>query len=179
MLQDVNEIPPKLVTGSVHRYCMHKQTQKRRDSRQNFTADIRPNIISRAKIVLSRRRGFLNAHSKTFVTQCQASQAAHKLTFLPSTTAHAQTRAHHAQQTQGRCAYLLPTHGLCLLAEVAAGHHKAVLPDETVVGAGAPAAQKHRRPHPHALAEKFKPSYLMIRTPACAAQRSRKYIASI
>jgi hypothetical protein len=38
--------------------------------------------ITRAKIVLSRRRGFLNTNSTTFVTQCQASQASHKLTFL-------------------------------------------------------------------------------------------------
>jgi hypothetical protein len=47
------------------------------------------------------------------------------------------------------------------------------------VGAGAPAAQQHRRPHPHALAETFKHFifYDTIRTPACAAQRSRKYIA--
>jgi len=38
---------------------------------------------------------------------------------------------------------------------------------------------QHRRQHPHALAETFKHFifYDTIRTPACAAQRSRKYIA--
>lgn len=132
---------------------MHKQTQKRRASRQQITADRRPNFISRANIVLSRKQGLLNTPSKTLRTQ---SQASHTLTFLPLTTPHAQTHEHHAQQTQGTCKYLLPTHGLSLLAEVTAGHHKAVLPDETVVGAGAPAAQHHRRPHPNALAETFK-----------------------
>ena len=34
---------------------------------------------------------------------------------------------------------LLPAHGLSLLAEIAASHHQAILPDETVVGARAPA----------------------------------------
>jgi hypothetical protein len=36
-------------------------------------------------------------------------------------------------------ANLLPAHGLSLLAEIAASHHQAILPDETVVGARAPA----------------------------------------
>ena len=101
------------------------------------------NFISRANIVLSTKQGWFNTPSKTLIPQSQAPRTP---TFLPLKTVHAQTRAHHAQQTQSTCTYLLPTHGLSLLAEVAAGHHKAVLPDETVVGAGAPAdAHIHMR----------------------------------
>jgi len=37
-----------------------------------------------------------------------------------------------------RLPVLLPAHSLSLLAEVTTGHHDAILPDDTMLGAGAP-----------------------------------------
>jgi len=60
-----------------------------------------------------------------------------------------QGKAWRAREKQGRgkgeareghgIGNLLPAHDLSLLTEIAASHHQAVLPDETVVGARAPA----------------------------------------
>jgi hypothetical protein len=121
----------------------------------SLRTNVPASFISRANIVLSRKQGLLNTinynkYLQNIDTTISCFSQGCKLTFLPLTAAHAQTRAHHAPQTQGTWTYLLPTHGLSLLAEVAAGHHKAVLPDETVVGARAPAAQTP------SLAETFK-----------------------
>jgi len=79
-------------------------------------------------------------------------------------------------------ANLLPAHDLSLLAEIAAGHHQAVLPDDTVLGARAPAHKSLASPTWHATRQPTSqhPALRARRTPSaeCPLQ-AIEYLAAL